>query len=220
MKDYTLAPSEKHLEDWIDYNRIQFGDRLAEQDYYWKMGEAHFRSDNTCVLPFFDAIVAKQPSFPCGIPDLIGYTCGQLTIVELKKDAITYAAIGQCLRYIHDLNEALNWLHDAMYSQPQHIKELYNYVRPTDFEQCEYPSNEIVGMVVGHHLEDKHLTRVAAACNIRLVTYEFVNDEYLFELLSVDRPKMQTYIDFAKGEINGLMLQMMKDQADRQRKTT
>ncbi len=212
-----LAPSEKHLEDWIDANLIQFGDRFPEDEYYWRMGEAHFRNDNTFVLPFFDAIVAKQPQFPCGRPDLIGYRTGQISAIELKKGVITYQSIGQCLRYMHDLKEAFYWVFTEIGKFTTSPREEYSYTPVWNIEQSEYPNDEIAGMVVGSHLEDAHLTMVAAACGIQLVTYEYVNDEYLFTLLTVDRPHPTIYKQFVKGAISKTLLRVMKDRAEKQK---
>lgn len=213
----NVAPSEKHLEDWIDANLNQFGDRFPEDEYYWRMGEAHFRSDETFVLPYIDSIVAKQPAFPTGRPDLIGYSRGQITAVELKKGAITYEAIGQCLRYVHDLNEAFYWTYCTVANYPSDVRESYRYSSPISLEQTEYPDCEITGMVVGNSLEDKHLTLVAAACKLRLVTYEYVNGEYLFELQSVNRPHIDIYQDFARGKVGAIIRQVMRDRSELQK---
>lgn len=76
-----LAPSEKHLEDWIV-------------------------SRSGCIVPCDPdryQVIARQVRLPSGIADLIVFDGNSLWIYELKKDLIDAKALAQILRYRADL---------------------------------------------------------------------------------------------------------------------
>lgn len=75
-----IAPSEKHLEDWIVQNGMP---EIAPQ------------------CEFYHQLIARQLPLPDGVADLV-YLSGskmRIEVVELKKGALDESAIAQVLRY-------------------------------------------------------------------------------------------------------------------------
>lgn len=194
------APSEKHLEDWIVANFSRFG-ALVEQELvpeYWR--ESFYHPDDTYyVETFFNQLIARQYPLPSGRPDLIATTHKSVVAVEIKKGPVTYETLGQCLRYIYELKEVFYWTFFDVRSSDNPDCEAYEYSPMFQLETTEYPDTEIYGMVVGHGVSDKNIPIVAAACNIKVVTYEFNADEYLFTHEMADTRKP---IDDYKWHIN------------------
>lgn len=161
----TVAPNEKHLEDWIVNNFEMFGTDS------W--GDGHYT--------FFDRLIARQYPLPNGRPDLITMFEGTITIVELKKGELTYGVLGQCLRYIHDMKFIYGLVREDLYSQGMDTFSQYQYSTSNIFlEVTEFPTSEFTGMIVGHSVADRDLPLVAATCGVQTVTYELINGEYIF----------------------------------------
>lgn len=74
-----LAPSEKHLEDWM-VHAVESG------QFEWAK-----------------RLIGRQVVLPSGIADLLLLTSNWLTVVELKKGDINDHTIAQVLRYMGDL---------------------------------------------------------------------------------------------------------------------
>lgn len=180
----TIAPSEKHLEDWI----IAHPDRIGEPiplDWvpeYARPDNPYMVNEDEYLSPYFNNFVGRQISLPNGRADLVMVSYHALVVVELKKGPITYDVIGQCMRYISDLDGIYSQvLTDAQYSGAAGKSYFYHqqyYSSIRDIHQ-----NEIWGMVVGHGVQDKNIPIVAEACGIKTVQYQYNpnEDEYTFE---------------------------------------
>lgn len=198
----TLAPSEKHLEDWIVANFEEFGDPV---DVDVENGHlVHVEG----IAPYFFELVEKQYPLPSGRPDLICYRCGTVSAVELKKGAITYDVIGQCLRYIYDLREIFGWVF-ARYTDFTDETNPYNYSNIGCIEPSEFPNSEITGMVVGSSFIDSNIPLVCAASNIKVVTYEYNGHGYTFTHHGINRKASITYRNQINTKVGFYMLAAM-----------
>lgn len=182
-----LAPSEKHLEDWIVNNFNSFAEELDGEHYQ-----------------FYDRIINRQLMLPHGISDLICTDGGSIGVVELKKGNLTCDVLGQCLRYIHDLKQIFYWVMNDVRELSNPDRESYLYTGYKCYEvSSQYPIyKELHGMIVGHNIEDKHLLTIANACDIRVVTYEFNANHYEFVLhdnLHTSIEQYESYIDQPLG---------------------
>lgn len=208
----TLAPSEKHLEDWIVKNFHGFGT-------IWQDGElpdicypeVPYRIDNSrLVSPFFNSIVGRQFPLPSGRPDLLARNETQIAAIEIKKGAITYETIGQCLRYMYDLRQIFyrkfhklvsGWTNDGSFQyEPDGI---------SDLETHEYPQSEIFGLVVGHSLQDKNIALVASVARIQVVTYTYDGFGYQFNHETIYGEENLDYGDYVNGSLGGVMASIM-----------
>lgn len=80
-----IAPSERHLEDWIvAHNGCITHPAAAYGDY---------------------SVVGRQVRLHSGIADLIVFNGSSLLVYELKKDKIDVHALAQILRYQSDLRD-------------------------------------------------------------------------------------------------------------------
>lgn len=91
-----IAPTEKHLEDWIVNNQRAFFDQL------WIAGRR---------------IVSRQFRLSNGIADLIVAVPIGIRVIELKKGQIDGAAVTQVMRYVGELRTVYDYMagniHDA-----------------------------------------------------------------------------------------------------------
>lgn len=212
----TIAPTEKHLEDWICANFYRFGG-LVEQEIvpeYAREG-CYCPDDTYYVDTFFSHLIARQLSLPAGRPDLLAYRFGQVAAIEMKKGAITYDVIGQCLRYVHDLKQIFSWVFYDTFSDPD--SDAYVYRKPQKIDLDHYIDDEIFGVVVGHSIQDKNIPLVCAASGIMCVTYEFTGDEYLFNHVDLDAPHHDYYRQHVDQRAGQFMRLAMKDRSTRQR---
>ena len=76
----TLAPSEKHLEDWIVAN-LDTLPRVWMNEY----GERR--------------VLGQQVRLPFGVADIVAYDDRSFTVIELKRDNISAETFVQILRY-------------------------------------------------------------------------------------------------------------------------
>ena len=193
-----LAPSEKHLEDWIVGNL----DGFRWQGYL----------DYQTVLT---QLIARQVKLPAGICDLIGLglwdTTNVLFAVELKQGVIDSKTVAQCLRYIRDLQEVF-------------VRVRYPYDPSGDYMIWDYETHgsaergfgrgpEIAGIVVGHRVSDDNLLVACEAASIRAYTYRFENDTYTFQYQRPPRVhyRVTTYDDLAYGAIGEAMRAVIRD---------
>lgn len=142
----TLAPSEKHLEDWIVANLSLFGE------------DARIN---------IRRLVARQPQFPSGRPDLILAIQGSVSVVELKKDRADGRAVAQVLRYLGDIRMIHDYNNEGQFS---HTYSAY-----------EYPMGRPIvhGIIVAKSFDDN----AYLACinnNIDMLSYEYDGEDYYF----------------------------------------
>lgn len=206
------APSEKHLENWIVDHIKQFGDiwedAIDAPEYAYE--GMIWLNETDVIAPFFSQILARQLHLPSGIPDIIAANHNHVAVVELKKGAITYETVGQCLRYMYDLREIyfeifFEELQGGLDYQPLiHIEN-----------KSEYPDEAITGMIVGSHLEDKNIPLICTQCDIKVVTYDFDGGEYWFEhQLVASKGTTQDYQDYTLGTIGQAIRNVLKSRAD------
>jgi hypothetical protein len=211
-----IAPSEKHLEDWIVANFKKFGDLWEDDSDYGDL--AYYPDDKHVLWPFSERIIARQLQLPSGYPDLIVADENHVSVVELKKGAVTYDTLGQCLRYIHDMYQIFwhVWADAAGSDNPDH--HAYRYTPIKSFEHIEYPQDEITGIVVGSSIADKNLVLVAATCGIQVITYRYQNNEYLFthEMMN-SNGSYNAYQSFVNSGLGVAMRRVMQTRSERQR---
>jgi hypothetical protein len=178
----TIAPSEKHLEDWIIANPKGFGSN-------WESGElpehcypenSFITPSNRYVTPFFESLISRQLLLPHGRSDLIMYGLDHISVVELKKGIINYDAIGQCKRYMYDLEEVYSGVMSDAINNHQ-MQYVYTPGYNMFYGTRAGDTAEIQGMVIGHGMQDRNIPIVAKSCGIRVVTYEYKHGQYVFE---------------------------------------
>lgn len=156
FKQNTLAPSEKHLEDWIVANLEVLVSSPAPHDH------KH--------IPY-DVKVFRQYPLPSGITDVMVIGGREpVVVMELKKGAINARAMVQILRYLRDLNS---------------IKTMaLNIMRfPLDMPSRRFDP-KVRAMLVGHSVDLSDGLLVAAdMLGIQIFTYSYdsENVEYEFE---------------------------------------
>lgn len=162
----TLAPSEKHLEDWI------------------------------CTTPHFikygaiERVVARQVVFPSGRCDVIAIVpiphqrtiapcMTSLSVIEIKKGAIDSHTLAQCLRYMRDLKEIYMHVRYPAFTEDQNIYD--GYTDGCIFTEANGIPSEISGMIIGHSCSDPNILIACEAAGIQVYFYKFENDFYEFE---------------------------------------
>jgi hypothetical protein len=213
----SQAPSEKHLEDWIVNNFDYFGE-IMESDGYDYGDNCIYPDDEHVIFGFADNVIARQAKLPSGYPDLIIADNMHVSAVELKKGAITYDTLGQCLRYMHDLKEIMwyVWADAAGEDNPDHMSYRYTPIR--NFESTEWLDDEIGGIVVGHSIADKNLVLVAATCGIMVVTYKYIDGQYQFTHEMMEkRGSIDDYRYFVNTKIGMAMRRVMQTRSERER---
>jgi len=158
-----LAPSEKHLED-----------------YLWETPGALGWFD---VPPHGAAPMVefrwRQLRLPSGIVDLVG-SCfyNSLFIAEVKKGPIDAAAFAQLMRYMHDFKQ-------IMFNTFDRYQALY---RPEWDRVARHPLIHgnwedilLQGALIGHGVKDEALLIACEACNVDVYFYTLSDGEYLFE---------------------------------------
>lgn len=153
----TIAPSEKHLEDWI----------VANQE------KCVYTFDGINNHSFIGDIIVRQPRLPSGIPDLLMSTPygGSVYVIELKKRAIDHHTIAQAMRYMDDLAKIAARTEKQLY-------DLHGYDLP------QRPSFETMGgisaILIGSRVEDDDVLRICHYNNIFTLTYTYENPDYVF----------------------------------------
>lgn len=153
-----IAPSEKHLEDWIVAN--------CKQVYpnYWSL-------DRNVYSPMIERVIKRQPRLPNGRPDLLVWSGNSVAVVELKKGPIKPEDIMQCLRYMHDVQDI---------GFQKHV----DTVNGTDV-RVRIPSIQdgaIIGYVVGHQSPNDNLMLACIELKVTPIIYDFDGEMYHFSL--------------------------------------
>jgi len=149
-----IAPTEKHIEDWIVDNLSSFN----KQSYL-----------------NIQRIVARQPQIPTGIPDLVVYMPLALTVIEIKKGDIDIKAISQLCRYMADISH----LHNLLYSEIRTPDDLHAHNRSI-YSRGPTGRNPIHGVLVGNSI-DKQTALHAHSAGIEYVIYDYNDGVYEFE---------------------------------------
>lgn len=153
-----LAPSEKHLED-----------------YLWGHPEALgmiYAPDPTPEYSF----IFRQFRLPSGIVDLLGFDY-RLVAFELKRGTVTSQALAQLLRYMCDLKHAV----DRFLFECQEHERLRAWAHYHWTNEGADVHNFVRGVLIGNDVEDKNLLIACAACGVNVYTYRFDGSLYTFE---------------------------------------
>src|SRR3990172_1466420 len=150
----SLAPSEKHLEDYI----------WAHPEC---LGLVTKNSDDLG-FPIFE-LVARQVKLPTGRVDLIGMAyMSSLAIIELKKGVIDTRALAQLLRYMRDVKKVVELavidykiMQLPGYENIGMIEDQYNLS-----EALTFP------LLIGADIESDDLLCACIACNVDVMLYE------------------------------------------------
>ena len=185
MSNSTLAPSEKHLEDWIVANPKKF------LPNHW------LNQDRVTTSPFIEYIVARQVGLPYGIADLFVKARQSTYVIELKKGVIDAASIAQCLRYMECFNRIRMIVHIDLWHDSPGFRKPYE--------------NDTRGMIVGNSIADKHIPFICESLGIVPVYYDYIDGSYVFSpeyhwTLTDDH---EHYKDRADGAIGDAMRQEM-----------
>lgn len=167
------APTEKHLENWIVDNFHWFGD-LYDNDYLYGFENVAVKfNEDQFVVPLGHRIVGRQFQLPDGIADLIITDDNRLMVVELKKGPVTFDALGQCLRYMNNL-QSIFYAVRADTRNPDNPDRLkYEYTRPQYEEVGQgWAYGDIVGVLVGNSIADPNILVAASVCGIEVFTYD------------------------------------------------
>lgn len=173
----NIAPSEKHLEDWIYANH---------QDFFSQIPTLWARR-----------IIGRQFELASGRPDLIVAAKLGLRVIELKKGVVDGEAVAQVIRYTGEIRDLFNWA-DCHVDSPDD-PHYYDQTKINPF----YPL--VKGVLIGHSFTRKAL--LACATNdITAITYECYDDGYLFEetceLIDTDYfPAMESDLGAAIKEV-------------------
>ena len=217
----TIAPSEKHLEDWIVANFHLFGEP-GEADWFPDdVLQLYERIDDEYVMiPFFDKLISQQKPLPSGRTDLIAKDQHSVCVVEIKRENLSAKTLAQCLRYIADVKEIFYWTFFDAISTDNPDHELYRYDAEWKLEITGYPDSEVSGMILGHGEPDPSLLTIAALSNIKVVTYEYDSEfnYYHFEHhVPENRGSIDTYKNYAKGAIGLALKEVMAARAAHQK---
>lgn len=148
-----IAPSEKHLEDWIVNNLQEFKEAVH--------------------LPI-RRLVARQQVLPSGRSDLIMAMICNLTVFELKKGEINSQTMAQLFRYIGDLRN----LHTVFYGPIYSSDNVLAHNRSMEqLLQGRYP---IHGIVIGHSVTE-HALSICRSFNLETILYDYDGHNYTFE---------------------------------------
>lgn len=165
-----LAPSEKHLEEWI----------LAHGLTVKNDREPFF------TLSHFNRVFRKQPVLPSGIADILAFWDGgeisELVIIELKKNVVDCKALAQILRYRRDLEEIFSEVDLKAYPNFTDLDDYTRYMR------C---------VLVGYAF-DEDASIAAESADIWMATYRYhsASDSYTFMRHSA-RNVLKQYVQYA-----------------------
>jgi hypothetical protein len=190
-----LAPSERHLEDYLWAHPEAFG-IIEVPDY----------ANGDCLEI---ELLYRQFPLPSGIVDLIGLAAGyQVAIIEIKKGPIDAKALAQLMRYMDDVKAAWEQLF-LEYCQDQ--RENYKLLFRRDIVNGSVESQRTRGFIVGSELPDKNLFISAAACGIDFVVYEYDGVKYDLQIVPSWRPRILEMSDNAKSVLASPLGALLED---------
>lgn len=195
-----IAPTEKHLEDWIVANPSRFA-LLDEID------------GDQLLSPLLNKIIARQLRLPSGIADLVALTRywePSLAVIEIKRDAVNEKTVAQCLRYMHNIQD----IYAHVLNEWEDISNENRYRRISMVHMRHMRLPEISGIVVGHSLANENIALVCEACGIIAVTYDFDGEQYEFSLEDVTTVSHSDRTEFAVGAIGDAIRSVMQGRLD------
>lgn len=175
----SIAPSEKHLEDWVVTHPNWVGDYMEwDEDSFNFPGHEAFRRGNTFVLAYIDEIIERQIRLPSGVCDFIILNISQfersLCAVEIKKGNLDTHALAQCLRYMSDLRRLFYIYRSDNWKELPHYREVGLW----GYENGAIP--EVSGLLIGNSISDPNILIACEASNIQVLLYDFNNNTYTF----------------------------------------
>lgn len=156
MANSTIAPSEKHLEDWIVANPKRFFEDVR--------------------ISYGRRFVGRQYVLSSGIVDLIVAGKLGLRAIELKKGHVDGNAVSQVIRYMGELSYLFAYVHYKFLELNDPYWDKLHLV-PDD----AYP--EVCGILIGHSFDEMAL-RACLTNQIYAYQYEYTDGEYSFEEVS------------------------------------
>lgn len=171
-----LAPSERHLEDWI-----------------WTHPEALGTVHNLHEDTYFPAytLFARQVHVPTGIIDMIGEDW-RFTVFELKRGKVTARTFTQLMRYMRDVQGIAE---KSVEYYIEHRLPYYEKLKERWMGSEFYVRDLIAGVLIGSGYEDENLLLACAACNVSVFTYEYRDGCYTF-----DEPYIEQYYNTGAWE--------------------
>jgi hypothetical protein len=207
----VIAPSEKHLEDWIVANPDKVYARLDDPNEYW---------DGT--VDFISRIVKRQCNLPSGRCDLIALATGMrdysLAAIELKRDALDTKTVAQCLRYIRDLKEIFLKVRYPGLSNIPHAEPVLHYAKHDMCDNLLANNSEISGLIIGYDVPDENLLVACECADIQVLTYDYSEGDYSFDLYGTGDyiARAEVYENFAYGAIGDAMRSVIKNRYERE----
>lgn len=192
-----IAPSEKHLEDWLVKDIT--ADKYREiQDQFW-----------------YSSIIARQLTVPSGIIDLLvlgNNTWRHLGVIELKKGAIDDHAVSQLLRYIANIRGVYREIGIQLTNQ--------GTITSAQLEGWIGVNSAINGKLIGHSVSSPHIITICEAQRIELILYDFDGEGYEFELVPYrDMPDAnRTYEVASHTELGALIKDVLFAHLDANKK--
>lgn len=180
-----IAPSERHLEDWLVNNPQKIFD---------------FSDEHPSSLQW----VARQLNLPSGRADLIGYEGGgDLAVFELKKGAIDSDTLAQCLRYMRDIDKIGEFA----------LAQIRNLVETPELEYADpVVSGVIVGH--GIKDRNLLTAAFHARISVFSYNYHPENDSYSFTQLFADGHRWETYYEYSLGILGQYIQVAYRDRVD------
>lgn len=157
---HGLAPSERHLEDYIWAHPEALGIRD------WPGGDS---------APLYQ-MFRRQFWVPSGRIDILGADW-QLCAFELKKGALTANSLAQLLRYMYELKTAIFHVLNDMAGDRTTLAWLDKSFKGDNFDLDEL----VRGVLIGHSYEDENLLIACDACKVDVYLYQFDGVGYSFE---------------------------------------
>lgn len=209
-----IAPSRKHLEDWI----------VDNHDFVYYMDIIEEDGKPCAVHPLVKKVIKRKTKLPSGFCDLVtiveGYGGVSVAATKLEWDSIDHHTVTQCLCSMRDLRETFVNVRHPGIDSPLYMG--LNYRSPGLCDQVVGNEPEVTGLIVGYKLSDQNLIAACEAADIVLLTYEYTKSGYNFDRLSdVDyKGRAEIYRNFAYGAIGEAMREIVKDRYEREQRHT
>lgn len=172
-----LAPSERHLEDWIWTHPEALG----------MIGIPEPGEDG----PIYD-FKFRQVNLPSGIPDLVGVAWATTFVVcEIKKGPVTAQSFSQLMRYMRDVKALFRFAESDLVGtgrvDPDELAEYKSMLGDPD-------ALLLRGLLIGSRVEHPNLLAACRACDIDVITYQYQGGKYSFFDVNTWGPNPQAVI--------------------------
>jgi hypothetical protein len=160
-----LAPSERHLEDYLFSHPEALGMCGVPPQY----------GPDSPMYTMHD----RQVAVPSGIIDIVASNW-QLVIMELKKGQVTARTFTQLMRYMRDIYGLVETaVDDYIRTKGPFYEKLKGR-----WNGSEYAIRDLVaGVLIGNGYEDDNLLVACASCNVDVFIYTYKDGAYQFEQL-------------------------------------